>query len=161
MNRLKGVDVVWNLEKHPLPFKTNEFDGIYACHVMEHVRDLFGLMEELHRILKPEGRLKIWVPHASDMGALGHPDHKRFFTARTFSHFVDGEYDNEYTKVRFEILKTHLNFIAKPCKTPKFLNVLFDPILNFNHLFYEKFLSGIIHAGEVYYELRPVKQRTG
>jgi hypothetical protein len=35
-------------------------------------------MEEIHRILKPDGIVKIWVPHYSSNLAFTNPDHKRF-----------------------------------------------------------------------------------
>ncbi len=146
-----------DMELGKLPYENDVFDEIIASHVLEHVRNLFPLMEELHRVLKRGGLLKVWVPHASDMGAFGHPDHKRFFTVNTFRHFMENEYDNQYSKARFELIKVRLNFIAGPSKSPKFFNKIFNPILNLNHTVYEKFMSGILHAGEVYYELMPQK----
>lgn len=38
-----------------LPFKDNEFDIILCNHVLEHIPDDTKAMEELYRILKPEG----------------------------------------------------------------------------------------------------------
>jgi predicted SAM-dependent methyltransferase len=34
--KLKGVDVVHDIEKTPWPFKTNEFDCVICSHVLEH-----------------------------------------------------------------------------------------------------------------------------
>ena len=67
LDRIKtpGVDVVWNLEKTPLPFKKNEFDEVHASHVIEHVENVVELIKDLHRIIKPKGKLFITVPHFS------------------------------------------------------------------------------------------------
>ncbi|MEM5801770.1 MAG: class I SAM-dependent methyltransferase [Candidatus Aenigmatarchaeota archaeon] len=153
----EGVDIVHDLEKTPLPFNDNEFDEIIASHILEHIQNFIPLMEELHRILKPSGILHIYVPHASDLGAFGHIDHKRFFTIRTFSHFTENNPENQYSKARFKILKVKLNFIARTSTSNKFLNFVFNPILNFNHRFYEKFLFKLIPAGEIYVQMQPIK----
>ena len=35
--KLKGVDIVYNLNKYPWPLKDNEFDFIYCNNVLEHL----------------------------------------------------------------------------------------------------------------------------
>ena len=49
---------------YKLPFKDNCFDVVYLSHVLEHVfwhkTDL--TVKELKRIIKPSGKLEIWVP---------------------------------------------------------------------------------------------------
>ena len=50
---LPAVDIVANLEEANLPFKTNTVDGIVASHVLEHIHNFYGLMEELWRVMKP------------------------------------------------------------------------------------------------------------
>ena len=57
--KLKGVDVAHNLDKTPWPFKSNYFDEIYARDVIEHLKDLFKTMKEIHRISKKNGRFYI------------------------------------------------------------------------------------------------------
>ena len=59
----KNVDYIHDI-LFQLPFKNESFDLIYASHVMEHIpwylqKDVF---DELYRILKPTGKLEIWVP---------------------------------------------------------------------------------------------------
>lgn len=47
-----------------LPFKDESFDLIYMSHVLEHIfwYKLDDTMDELVRILKPNGKIEIWVP---------------------------------------------------------------------------------------------------
>jgi len=50
----------------PLPgdiFGNESFDYIVTSHVLEHVWDLLGCFEEMHRILKPCGRMVHILPH--------------------------------------------------------------------------------------------------
>jgi len=45
-----------------LPFSDESFDRIIASEVMEHVPDDLSVMTELHRLLRPGGRIAITVP---------------------------------------------------------------------------------------------------
>lgn len=45
-----------------LPFAENEFDGVIASEVFEHVFNLQVCLKEIHRVLKPGGRLLITCP---------------------------------------------------------------------------------------------------
>ena len=55
-------DGVHDIQKVPGPFKPDIFQEIVAQHVLEHVRDLAPIMEEMHRICRPGGQIKIEVP---------------------------------------------------------------------------------------------------
>jgi ubiquinone/menaquinone biosynthesis C-methylase UbiE len=47
-----------------LSFKDNYFDFVVCSEVLEHVRDDVKALKELHRVLKPNGKLVITVPHS-------------------------------------------------------------------------------------------------
>jgi len=151
---LEGVDVVHDLEKRPIPFKDNEFDEIYAVHVLEHIDNFFSVMEEAHRILKPGGIFKIWVPYG--LAALGMPDHKRFFTFRTFEVFNENHPDSYFTVARFKIKKAELTFVTKKRGWGRVVNAIFNPIINFNHKFTQRFLR-FLPISRMYIELECVK----
>ena len=81
-----GIDCVADLEGH-LPFADDRFDNIFAVHVLEHIRDLLGLMRELHRILRPTGILHVLAPHWRLVNAVADPTHCRFMDVQTFKYF--------------------------------------------------------------------------
>lgn len=60
----KAVDYIADISQK-LPFLNNSFDLIYASHVIEHVPWFLQkqLFSEFYRILKPEGKIEIWVPN--------------------------------------------------------------------------------------------------
>lgn len=91
-----------DLNVFPYPFKTESFDEIIAHNILEHLDDLIGTMQELHRILKRDGKLDIIVPHYLSGTAWGNPEHKRAFTKHTFKYFTE-KYDVEerYTNCFF------------------------------------------------------------
>ena len=91
----EGVKYQVDFEKEALPFEDNSVDEIICRHLIEHVEDLFGLMAEIHRVLKPKGKLNIVVPHYKSRHAFQDPTHIRFFTEKTFRYW-DGKYIQQY-----------------------------------------------------------------
>jgi len=77
--------IVRDLQELPLPFPDNYFDEIHAYQVLEHVPALGPLMDELHRLLKPDGLLMLGVPHIRFEYRVG-PwiDHVHHFSENTF-----------------------------------------------------------------------------
>ena len=55
---------IWLDIRNGLPFPDNSVDALYACHLFEHfyVSELVKILFEIHRILKPEGGVRILVP---------------------------------------------------------------------------------------------------
>ncbi len=45
-----------------LPFENNTFDSILCTEVFEHIPNLDHIVKELHRVLKPQGKILISVP---------------------------------------------------------------------------------------------------
>lgn len=151
--KLPEVDVVHNLEKFPWPFKNNEFDLIISNHVLEHMTDLIKVMEEIHRIGKPGALVKINVPYFAYPGSYQDPTHKRFFTLHTFDYFSEDSELNYYSKARFKILKIKLTFDVKR----KGISKIIDPFINHFRGFYERFLSSLLPAHNLYAELKIIK----
>jgi SAM-dependent methyltransferase len=87
LSYLDGVDIVSDLER-PLPIATESVDIVYADQTFEHVRNLIDLVYEVHRILKPGGRLIAHVPYFRSSWAHVDPTHVRMFTVGTMDYFV-------------------------------------------------------------------------
>jgi len=103
IKKRQGVDVVHDLNELPLPFDDNSFDFILCNDILEHI-EYIPLMDELHRILKKGGFLKIRVPHFTSSLNYGDPTHLNQFSSRTFSYFVR---ESDYTYLR------NINFFSK------------------------------------------------
>lgn len=52
-----------NIDEEPLPFADNFFDGVFCGHIIEHVFDPDHLLDEIHRVLKPEGICVLATPN--------------------------------------------------------------------------------------------------
>jgi predicted O-methyltransferase YrrM len=84
-----GVDIVHDLEKFPYPIPDESCITIKAAHVAEHIapRVFFGWMDEMWRMLKPDGQLVLSAPYAGSIGFWGDPTHINGITEVTFQHF--------------------------------------------------------------------------
>lgn len=106
--KLRGVDVVHDLNKFPYPFKDNIFDEIYGYHIFEHLDNMMKVMEELYRISKPNGVIRMLVPYYHQHGAFRDFQHKSFFTYDIFDFYIKKDKYHFYHKPVFEIVKREL-----------------------------------------------------
>mgnify|MGYP001587430769 CR=1 FL=1 len=86
-----GVDVVHDLNVFPYPFSDNEFDFINCQHILEHVKEPYGMMKEIYRIAKPDAEVKIITPHYSSQLSYGDMTHRFRFGATSFQWLCDRE----------------------------------------------------------------------
>lgn len=76
-------DVIWDLNRRPLPFDDDSFDECHAYEVLEHLgrqgdyHAFFEEWSEWWRILKPGGLFFATCPHWSSKWAWGDPSHTR------------------------------------------------------------------------------------
>ena len=104
------VDIVTDLNTYPLPFPDNSVDIVRSSHVFEHLDDLIALMEDIHRMLKPNGLLEFTVPHVSNIEYFRDPTHKRPFISGTMDYFIKDLKPIEYTTINFEYIDRTLMF---------------------------------------------------
>ncbi|MBW1929011.1 MAG: methyltransferase domain-containing protein [Deltaproteobacteria bacterium] len=58
---------VVDLNKDPLPFHDDFFDGVTMLAVLEHIFDPYAVIQEVRRVLRPGGQLVIDVPNAASL----------------------------------------------------------------------------------------------
>jgi len=81
-----------NMEWHHWPFGDDEFDGIVAIQVLEHMPKykFIDIIREMYRITADGGEWQIAVPHGFSDNFITDPTHKMAFSTRTFDYLVDG-----------------------------------------------------------------------
>ncbi len=52
-----------------LPFKNNQFDAVFAGEIIEHLFDVNTFLNEVNRILKPNGQFIITTPNLASLGS--------------------------------------------------------------------------------------------
>lgn len=55
-------------DKSPLPHKNEFFDLVIAGEIIEHIYDTDFFLEEIRRVLKPDGRLLLSTPNIASLG---------------------------------------------------------------------------------------------
>ena len=89
--KLDGVDLVQDLESFPWKIPSESFNTAVANHVVEHINPSHGIfisfMNEVWRILKPDGEFIIGAPYATSVGMFRDPTHCNFVNEETWSYF--------------------------------------------------------------------------
>jgi len=85
-----GVDTVHDL-RTGIPCADGAADEVLALDVLEHLPDKIATMNEIWRVLRPGGTVRILVPRADGPGAFSDPTHVSFWTRETFTYFTVGE----------------------------------------------------------------------
>lgn len=67
-------------DAHRLPFGDGEFDAVVAQAVLDHVHDPFRVVQEIHRVLRPDGLLYSEIPFMQQVHEGAH-DYMRFTLA--------------------------------------------------------------------------------
>lgn len=89
-----GQKHVLNIEKTPWEIVKETYEEIRAWHVLEHVHQekVIAVMNEAHRVLKPNGIFDIKVPPVQSLNeAFSDPTHLSTWTVTTFKNYFCGK----------------------------------------------------------------------
>jgi SAM-dependent methyltransferase len=160
-NRMSHADVIHDLGIFPYPFADDEFEEIICRHVIEHVPDVLGFVNELHRITKPGGKLKIVTPHYSNPDWATDPTHRNHFNSYSLNCFVPSRTPFPfYTTSELKPLKTHVSLANLWRALGLEFMVNLDqrwPSLRFTRKFWEFYLSTLLRGKELTFEFEVIK----
>ena len=94
IRQFPAVDHVWDLNVRPWKFATDgQFMHASALHLVEHLRDLVGFMNEAWRVLARGGSLYLETPRAGADTDLewSDPTHIRCYTEHSFINYFTPE----------------------------------------------------------------------
>lgn len=147
------ADIICDLDSLPYPFKDEIFETVICFNSLEHLKDTFGVMGEIHRICKQGALVFIVAPHFSSDGSFIDPTHIHHFSARSWDYLIEGtNLFNEYgfyTTYRFSLryrrIMLHRFF--------KFS----EGFINRHVALYEEVLCYILRGKGIYMELEVIK----
>ena len=124
-NRIEcSPDLVCDLSK-TFPFEDNSIEVVRAYDFLEHIpigKTVF-VMEEIYRVLKPNGEFIHFSPSTDGRGAFQDPTHVSFWNVNSFWHFMEDSYRDLYgIKAKFQGLNR---------------NIVTDPINKIVHVYGE------------------------
>ncbi len=93
-----STDYVMDLTKYPWNIESESVEELYCSHYIEHIphdinnpndkRDGFiQFMDEIYRILKPNGKAILVAPYLTSVRAFQDPTHQRFICKESFYYF--------------------------------------------------------------------------
>lgn len=106
--QLEGIDKVMDLEEYPWDIEDESVDEIFCSHYVQYTSDLIKFMDEVYRILKPGGTIKIVAPYYTSMRAIQDPTHKRNICEATFLYF--NKQWREINKLDYYDIKSDFDF---------------------------------------------------
>jgi SAM-dependent methyltransferase len=96
------ADIVHDLDVFPYPIEDDEFDEILMQDVLEHVAEPIRVAEELHRVLRPGGRLQLRTPHFSSALAYSDPTHRHYYATTAIRYLADPGFSH-YSSARYSV----------------------------------------------------------
>jgi hypothetical protein len=144
-------DVVHDLNVRPWPFSDDRFGEIVLLDVIEHLDDLLGVMEELHRVGRDGAVVKITTPHFSSANSFTDPTHRHHLGWYSLDYFTGEHEHSYYTQVRFRTKARSLLF------HPGLVNKLVRRLANRWPAAYERKWAWMFPAWFLYFELVVVK----
>jgi SAM-dependent methyltransferase len=107
-----GVDLRHDLRCRPYPLPGDSADEVVLNHVLEHFADPLPVLEEVWRICRPGGLVRIRTPHYSGPYAWKDPTHQRAFTSESFHYFGENAY-SYYVRARFRVRSVRLKYFME------------------------------------------------
>jgi len=154
-----GPTIVHDLSVIPYPFADNSFDLIHISHVLEHLPDNVRVMDEIYRIMKPNGKLIVRVPHFSSHSAWGDPTHLRAYSSYQFRYYSRNHRDH-YGNCDFELMMVKLRYtrLRRGFMVSTLLSPVINGLANLNVRFCERVWCYWVGGfSELYVELTAIK----
>jgi SAM-dependent methyltransferase len=165
INPNTDADVIQDLNSLPYPFRDNEFDVVIGRHVIEHVAEPMAVMEELHRITRPGGRIKLITPHWTNPDWATDLTHRNHLNSYSFRSFTDeSSLFPFYSGVRYRQIEARVTLanIWKWLGMEILINADHQfPSLRFFRKFWEFYLNAVMRGKEIHFELEVVKNAGG
>lgn len=163
---LPGVAIYADLNEGLAPIPDNSVSDVVSSHCMEHISNFVPLMKHIHRIVVPNGTIRITVPHYSNPFGYSDPTHVRFFGLYTMLYFVPQ--DRQKLKRKVPAFYFDFNFDVKSVKIEFYRENVIDKIFanimerfmnkNLDRLHsYERYLANIYPARQITYTMSPIK----
>ena len=154
-NPASRADVLCDLDRFPYPFADNSFDRLLAIHVIEHLADVIGAMEEFHRLVRPHGSVRIETPHYTDFSSFCDPTHRSHLNSFSFRYFGEDHGGfGYYSHARFRETSIRVRLLS-------FWRWLgFEFLVNrFRRyrLFWEHYLCYVVRGKALYFEFEVIK----
>ena len=160
------VDIVGDIFEVLSRFPSKSISRIEAYHFFSHVENQLLLLQEVNRLLKSDGILKIVAPHFSNPFFYSDPTHRKFFGLYTMAYYASNKIfsrtvPNYQYNLNLTLTSVKLIFKSVP---PRYIRhaikKLFQSFVNSSNWckeFYEENLCYFIPCYEIEYLISSTK----
>jgi len=137
------------------PFAESSFDEVRLIHVIEEVPDILAALAEVHRIVRPGGRVTIVTPHYTDHSSYCSPTHRWHLSSFSFWFYSDKPHEYDYYgQARFRERRVTVKLL----RLWRWLG--FELLVNharWFRKFWEYYLCFLVRGKNITFELEAVK----
>ena len=146
------AEMLFDLNKPPYPFSDSAVDRIWCHHVIEHLDIKEDFWKEVHRVLKPGGRIEV----ATNVFPFGFSNvqHKTFYNAETFGTIPGFRVIDRI--IRYQATDEDHPIVSHNRKKRSFLPRLIDALIRINPYFFTRVWSHWVGGAE---EIHVVMER--
>jgi len=151
-----NADVIHDLNIFPYPFGESDVDVAIMDNSLEHLNDIVRVTDEVFRITKDAGLVKVIVPYFRSRWAFIDPTHKHFFTVDSFSYYDPSHFNHSQyplSKSTFRVERVVFN----EGLDNSFIRKLFVVLGNWRPGAYEKWISHFYPLDQLTFYLRVLK----
>ena len=160
-----GGNEIIDLNSYPWPFDENQFDEIFASHVMEHLGNFNSVVNEMWRVCRDGALIEVRVPFFLSTKYYSEPDHRIPFGIRSFDNYEElGDRPLRfYEKWKLEGRTNYQSAARFAVESKRFHFSNFavlswlDYLINLEPVFFERFFATLLTPEEVIFRLRVVK----
>ncbi len=149
-----AADALADINGGRLPFQDGVFDRVELIHVIEHVEDVVRTIEELHRVCRPGGIIRLETPHYTDFSSFCDPTHRWHLNSFSFRYFTEDGGFSYYSGARLRQRSLHVKML----KLWKLLG--FELLVNRSRAFrkfWEFYLCYVIRGKAMVFEFEVIK----
>ena len=153
-NANTAADALADINGGRLPFRDSVFDRVELIHVIEHVEDVVRTIEELHRVCRPGGIIRLETPHYTDFSSFCDPTHRWHLNSFSFRYFTEDGGFSYYSGARLRQRSLHVKML----KLWKLLG--FELLVNRSRAFrkfWEFYLCYVIRGKAMVFEFEVIK----
>lgn len=138
-----AVDIVHDLDRFPWPVDDDSFCAVICEDVLEHLRDIPRVMEEIYRVSIDGAIIDIKVPSGTSSDVFIDPTHRRGFSFRSFDYFDPSKtyYAYGYSTARLHV--EDWQFVPQPGRLLGPIDRVVAKLANRRPAFYEDRLSHV------------------
>ena len=149
-NPFNNKVIPYDLNNH-LPYNDDSIDYIHCEHLLSYLDNPADFLNIIHWKCKKNAKIKLIVSHFSL--AMNYAELRKRTSG--FSYFMLGheEWNNEFYN-KFEVVKKKINFTRI---NHRWLNYIFNPLINTFPVLYERFFCYIFPSSEIIFDLKVIK----